>query len=66
MRTGVAVLARLDSADDDAQTIVAVRQDNLLGTAFHPEVTGDPRFHAYFLGIAREHQLARSVHAVTV
>jgi 5'-phosphate synthase pdxT subunit len=63
---GVAVLARLDGADDDAQTIVAVRQDNLLGTAFHPEVTGDPRFHAYFLGIAREHQLARSVHAVTV
>lgn len=33
--------------------IVAVRQGPLLGTAFHPEVTGDLRFHAYFLEIAR-------------
>lgn len=30
-------------------TIVAVRQGNLLGTSFHPELTGDPRFHLYFL-----------------
>lgn len=30
-------------------TIVAVRQGNLLGTSFHPELTGDPRFHRYFL-----------------
>ena len=47
---GVEVLARLDDG-----TIVAVRQDNLLGTAFHPEIGGDPRFHAYFLRlIARQ------------
>lgn len=39
----VEVLARL--ADG---TIVAVRQGNLLATAFHPELTGDPRFHRYF------------------
>ncbi len=64
--SGVEVLARLDGADNASHTIVAVRQGSLLGTAFHPEVTGDPRFHAYFLGIAREHQLARSAHAVTV
>jgi 5'-phosphate synthase pdxT subunit len=29
--------------------IVAVEQGNLLGTAFHPEVTQDYRFHDYFL-----------------
>jgi pyridoxal 5'-phosphate synthase pdxT subunit len=29
--------------------IVAVRQGNLLGSAFHPELTDDARMHAYFL-----------------
>ena len=28
---------------------VAVAQDNLLGTSFHPEITGEYRFHSYFL-----------------
>ncbi len=40
----VEILARLD---DDR--IVAVRQGQLLATAFHPELTGDPRLHAYFV-----------------
>jgi len=30
---------------------VAVRQGNLLATAFHPELTGDNRFHRYFLDL---------------
>jgi 5'-phosphate synthase pdxT subunit len=34
-------------------TIVAARQDNLLATSFHPELTGDTRLHEYFLGIGR-------------
>ncbi len=34
-------------------TIVAVRQGSLLGTAFHPEVTGDVRFHDYFLRLVQ-------------
>ncbi len=34
-------------------TVVAVRQDNLIGTAFHPELTGDDRFHAWFCRQAR-------------
>ncbi len=29
--------------------VVAVEQGNLLGTSFHPEMTGDHRFHRYFL-----------------
>lgn len=31
--------------------IVAVRQSNLLGTAFHPELTQDTRVHEYFVGL---------------
>ncbi len=45
---GVEVLAALDDG-----TIVAVREGTLLGTAFHPEVSGDPRFHQYFLRIVQ-------------
>ncbi len=42
----VEVLARLDDG-----SIVAVRQKNLLGTAFHPELTYDLRLHSYFVGM---------------
>jgi 5'-phosphate synthase pdxT subunit len=45
---GVKVLATLEDG-----TIVAVQQDHLLGTAFHPEMTGDPRFHQYFLSMVQ-------------
>lgn len=41
---GVQPLARLPD-----QTVVAARQNNLLATAFHPELTDDPRLHQYFL-----------------
>ncbi len=43
---GVEVLACL--ADG---RIVAARQGHLLATSFHPELTGDLRFHQYFLGL---------------
>lgn len=33
--------------------VVAVEQGPLMGTSFHPEVTGDTRFHAYFLDKVR-------------
>jgi len=33
--------------------IVAARQGTLLATAFHPELTGDDRFHRYFLELVR-------------
>jgi 5'-phosphate synthase pdxT subunit len=32
--------------------IVAARQGNLLATSFHPELTGDARFHKYFCMLA--------------
>jgi pyridoxal 5'-phosphate synthase pdxT subunit len=32
--------------------IVAAQQGKLLATAFHPELTGDDRFHRYFLRLA--------------
>jgi pyridoxal 5'-phosphate synthase pdxT subunit len=32
---------------------VMVRQDNVLGTSFHPELTGDDRVHGYFLEMVR-------------
>jgi 5'-phosphate synthase pdxT subunit len=41
---GVTPLATLTDG-----TVVAAERDNLLVTAFHPELTGDPRFHRYFL-----------------
>ena len=34
--------------------VVAVEQGNLLGTSFHPEITGDTRFHQYFLQRVRD------------
>lgn len=33
--------------------IVAARQGRLLATSFHPELTGDDRFHRYFLSLIR-------------
>lgn len=45
---GVEVLARLEDG-----RIVAARQGHLLATSFHPELTGDARFHRYFLGLTK-------------
>ncbi|XP_072968252.1 probable pyridoxal 5'-phosphate synthase subunit PDX2 isoform X2 [Typha angustifolia] len=36
------------------RVIVAVRQGNLLGTAFHPELTSDTRWHSFFLKMVKE------------
>jgi pyridoxal 5'-phosphate synthase pdxT subunit len=33
---------------------VMVRADNVLGTSFHPELTGDPRVHGYFLSMVED------------
>jgi len=45
---GVEVLASYEGSDSKAHA-VAVRQDHLLATAFHPEITDDYSVHRYFL-----------------
>ena len=46
-RTGPAVETL---AEHDGHGVM-VRQGNVLGTSFHPELTGDDRVHRYFLGM---------------
>ncbi|XP_021887013.1 LOW QUALITY PROTEIN: probable pyridoxal 5'-phosphate synthase subunit PDX2 [Carica papaya] len=43
-----------EDAVPEKKVIVAVKQGNLLGTAFHPELTADTRWHSYFLKMASE------------
>ncbi|HET6482471.1 MAG TPA: pyridoxal 5'-phosphate synthase glutaminase subunit PdxT [Actinoplanes sp.] len=49
----VRVLGRVKEGQA-AGRIVAVRQGNLLATAFHPELTGDLRVHRYFVEMVRQ------------
>ena len=51
-RTGpdVDILARLDDG-----RIVAVRERNIVATAFHPELAGETRFHRLVAAMASEH-----------
>ena len=50
----VTVLARLQDG-----TTVAARQNNVLVTAFHPELTREDRFHQYFIESATNHRVAQ-------
>lgn len=47
--SGVEVLATIPSTGE----VVAVRQGNLLGTSFHPEIVPDFRIHNYFLEMVK-------------
>jgi len=49
----VAVVATVASGPQ-AGRIVAVRQANLLATSFHPEITGDHRFHELFVSMLED------------
>jgi len=42
---GVEIIGKLD------EMIVGVRQNNIIGLAFHPELTDDPSIHRYFLDL---------------
>ena len=46
---GVTVICQLEDGG-----IAAVRQGNLLATAFHPELANDDRFHSYFVDLVKE------------
>ncbi|KAI7870763.1 PdxT/SNO family [Spinellus fusiger] len=50
----VKVVGRLERqvGNTTAETIVAVRQEHLFATAFHPELTRDNRLHHYFVQLA--------------
>lgn len=50
----VQVLAKVDEG------IVMARQNNLLASAFHPELTEDDRVHRYFLRMVADHKRAMS------
>ena len=47
---GVDILARLDDG-----RVVAVRERNVIATAFHPELAGETRFHRLVVTMATEH-----------
>ena len=52
----VEVLAALNDG-----TIVAAREGSLLATSFHPELTGDSRFHALLVDLARAYHAERAL-----
>lgn len=45
---GVEVISKFN------EKIVAVKQGNIIGTAFHPELTGDLSVHKYFVDLVRK------------
>jgi pyridoxal 5'-phosphate synthase pdxT subunit len=53
---GVETLARLDDG-----TVVAVRKDNLLALAFHPELGQDTRLHEYFVNMVKAAETAKKI-----
>jgi len=52
----VQVMARLEAG------IVMARQNNLLVTTFHPEITNDMRVHSYFLEMVKQWQSSIAIH----
>lgn len=48
----VDILARLPNNNDDG-IIIAAKQGHFLATSFHPELSGDDRFHRYFLSLMK-------------
>lgn len=58
---GVDVLCELaaasgDDTPDKKRRIVAVGRDNIIGTAFHPELSGDLAIHKHFVDMVRRHK----------
>lgn len=43
------------------EKIVAVRQDNIIGTSFHPELADDNRFHRVFLDICLRYNKLKEI-----
>lgn len=47
-----------ESRVEPLEVIVAVKQSNILATAFHPELTPDTRWHKYFIDMVHAHKVA--------
>ena len=47
---GVEVISKFN------EKIIAVKQGKILGTSFHPELTGDLSLHKYFINLVKENQ----------
>ena len=58
---GIDVLATLPTATGEV-VIVALRQGPILATAFHPELTHDPRWHQLFIAIAQRNSQPSNTH----
>jgi 5'-phosphate synthase pdxT subunit len=54
MNDNTIVLPGAADGTNAREVICAVRQDNLLCTAFHPELTDDHRCHEYFVQMVKE------------
>ena len=52
----VNVLGKLHRPDKGDDVIVAIQQENIMATAFHPELTEDVRWHLYFLKMIEEYK----------
>lgn len=53
---GVEILA------EHNETPVMIKQDNILITTFHPELTNDARVHKYFLDMAKGYKEIKDIH----
>ncbi|PHU03853.1 putative pyridoxal 5'-phosphate synthase subunit PDX2 [Capsicum chinense] len=58
--SAIAIQKEEDSTESGKKVIVAVKQGNLLATAFHPELTADTRWHSYFLKMVPEIEVGAS------
>eukprot|EP00472_Partenskyella_glossopodia_P004480 CAMPEP_0197518856 /NCGR_PEP_ID=MMETSP1318-20131121/4106_1 /TAXON_ID=552666 /ORGANISM="Partenskyella glossopodia, Strain RCC365" /LENGTH=211 /DNA_ID=CAMNT_0043069511 /DNA_START=51 /DNA_END=686 /DNA_ORIENTATION=- len=55
---GVSVLGTIEHGEKKDMA-VAVRQDSLLATCFHPELTEDLAWHAYFLKMVKDAKMSK-------
>lgn len=50
---GRVCLRKVEEGDGLMEVVVAVRQGNILATAFHPELTTERWWHQYFISLCR-------------
>lgn len=55
--TSIITLPGAAEGTNAREVICAVRKNNILCTAFHPELTNDLRWHIYFLKMVQDHML---------